>query len=76
MTKERISLGAKLSDQAGAKAYIRMMSTFEFSYFARKIIEKTSIKEGRLLDAATGTGFLLNGLTRLAPRLEITGLDI
>lgn len=78
MVQPRVPLGSELSDKASAKAYTLMMSTFSFGYtfFARKIIKRTLKEEGRLLDVATGPGFLLIKFARVAPKWEITGLDI
>lgn len=64
-----------MNQQRTVEVYDRIISVAPVNFFARKVL-KLGVKDGKALDIACGPGHLLCALARLAPKLELHGVDI
>jgi len=64
-----------MNSQRTVEVYDRIMSMAPVNFFARKVL-KLGVEDGKALDIACGPGHLLCALARLAPKLELHGVDI
>jgi ubiquinone/menaquinone biosynthesis C-methylase UbiE len=76
MVRSRVPLLLKSMDpQPTVDAYDRIISKAPVTLLARRVL-RLGIDEGKALDIACGPGHLLCSLARLAPNLELHGVDV
>lgn len=76
MVRSRLPLLLKSMDpQPTVDAYDRIISKAPVTWLTRRVL-RLGVHEGKALDIACGPGHLLRSLARLAPNLELHGVDV